>query len=464
MKDIKKGHTVELEIAKMAFGGLGIARLDGLVVFVRGAVPGDRIRGRVVRKKKDYLEAKTIELLEPSPDRSQPPCPYSGHCGGCQWQHVRYDRQLAYKGEQVKETLGRIGALQDIQVRDVRPSQRRFGYRNKMEFTFSDRRWVLPDELPKPSLDSEFALGLHVPGTFHKVIDIDACLLQPEEGNQILRAVKDYVKGSGLPVYGLRSHRGFWRFLALRHSSSMDEWMVNVITSEEHSAVNADLTAFLTARFRHIRTVVNNINTRRASIAVGERETVLHGDGIIKDYIGTYGFQISANSFFQTNTLGGETLYRQIADYAELQGSEIVLDLYSGTGTIPVFLSDRAGQIVGVEIGQSAVRDAERNCHANDIHNCEFLWGDIRESLMRLKIKPDVVILDPPRAGVHKDAMAPIMGLDAERIVYVSCNPTTLARDLEQMGRRYDIVEIQPVDMFPHTYHIETVVKLHRRK
>jgi len=463
MKDIKKGHTVELEIAKTAFGGLGIARLDGLVVFVRGAVPGDRIKGRVVRKKKDYLEAKTIELLEPSPDRTQPPCPYSGHCGGCQWQHVRYDRQLAYKGEQVKETLARIGALQDVRVRDVVPARRRFGYRNKMEFTFSDRRWVLPAELAKPGSDSEFALGLHVPGTFHKVIDIDACLLQPEEGNRILRAVKDYVRGSGLPVYGLRSHRGFWRFLALRHSST-DEWMVNVITSEEHSAVNEDLAAFLTARFDHIRTVVNNVNTRSASIAVGERETVLYGDGIIKDYIGTYGFQISANSFFQTNTLGGETLYRQIADYAELRGSETVLDLYSGTGTIPVFLSDRAGRIVGVEIGRSAVRDAERNCHANDIHNCEFLWGDIGESLMRLKIKPDVVILDPPRAGVHKDAMAPILGLDAERIVYVSCNPTTLARDLEQMGKRYEVIEVQPVDMFPHTYHIETVAKLHRRK
>jgi 23S rRNA (uracil1939-C5)-methyltransferase len=398
MKDVKKGHTVELEIVKTAFGGHGIARLEGLVVFVRGTVPGDRIMGRVIRKKKDYLEAKTIELLEPSPDRTQPPCPYSGHCGGCQWQHVRYDRQLAIKGEQVQETLARIGALRDIQVRDVLPSQRRFAYRNKMEFTFSDRRWVLPDDLPKAGSDSEFALGLHVPGMFHKVIDIDACLLQPDEGNRILRAVKDYVRGSGLPVYGLKSHRGFWRFLALRHSPSMDEWMVNVVTSEEHATVIADLATFLTTRFGRIRTVVNNVNTRRASIAVGDKVTVLHGDGIIKDHIGAYGFQISANSFFQTNTLGGETLYRQIADYAELQGSEVVLDLYSGTGTIPVFLSDHAERVVGVEIGQSAVRDAERNCHANEIHNCEFIWGDIKECLTRLRIEPDVVILDPPRA------------------------------------------------------------------
>jgi len=464
MKDIKKGHTIELEIVTTAFGGHGIGRLEGLVVFVRGAVPGDRVKGRVIRKKKDYLEAKTIELLEPSPDRVQPPCPYSGHCGGCQWQHVKYDRQLAYKGQQVKETLARIGALRDIQVRDVLPSQRRFAYRNKMEFTFSDRRWVLPADLPKAGSDSEFALGLHVPGTFHKVIDIDACLLQQDEGNRILRAVKEYVIGSGLPVYGLKSHRGFWRFLALRHSSSMDEWMVNVITSEEHATVTAGLATFLTARFGRIRTVVNNVNTRRASIAVGEKETVLHGDGIIKDHIGAHGFQISANSFFQTNTLGGETLYRQIADYAELQGSEIVLDLYSGTGTIPIYLSDRARRVVGVEIGQSAVRDAERNCHANEIPNCEFIWGDIKDCLMRLRITPDVVILDPPRAGVHKDAMAPIMGLDAAKIVYVSCNPATMARDLEQMGRRYDVVEVQPVDMFPHTYHIETVAKLHRRK
>ncbi len=464
MKDIKKGHTLDLQIVKTAFGGHGIARLDGLVVFVRGAVPGDRIKGRVIRKKRDYLEAQTTELLEPSPDRARPPCRYSGHCGGCQWQHVRYDCQLAYKGEQVKETLARIGALRDIRVRDVLPSQRRFAYRNKMEFTFSDRRWVLPADLPQPRSDSEFALGLHVPGTFHKVIDIDACLLQHGEGNRILRAVKEYVRRSGLPVYGLKSHRGFWRFLALRYSASMDEWMVNVVTSEGPSTTTAELAAFLAARFRRIRTVVNNVNARKASIALGEQETVLHGDGIIKDHIGGYGFQISANSFFQTNTLGGETLYRQIADYAELRGSEMVLDLYSGTGTIPVFLSGRAGRIVGVEIGQSAVRDAERNCRANEIHNCEFMWGDIKECLTRLRIRPDVVILDPPRAGVHKDAMAPIMDLDAGRIVYVSCNPATMARDLEQMGRRYDVVEVQPVDMFPHTYHIETVAKLHRRR
>jgi len=464
MKGIKRGHTIELEIVQTAFGGHGIARLDGLVVFVRGAVPGDRLKGRVIRKKKDYLEAKMVELSEPSPDRVQPPCPYSGHCGGCQWQHVKYDRQLAYKRDQVEETLARIGALRDIPVRDVLPSQNRFGYRNKMEFTFSDRRWILPAEFPLTGSESGFALGLHVPGTFHKVIDIDACLLQPDEGNRILRAVKDHVKGSGLSVYGLKSHRGFWRFLALRHSSSTGEWMVNVVTSQENSTVTANLASSLAARFPRIRTVVNNVNTRKASIAVGERETVLHGDGIIKDHIGAYGFQISANSFFQTNTLGGETLYRQIAEYAELQGSETVLDLYSGTGTIPIFLSGRAGRIVGVEIGQSAVRDAEHNCHANEIHNCEFLWGDIKECLMGLRIKPDVVILDPPRVGVHKDALAPILGLEAERIVYVSCNPATMARDLEQMGQKYDVVEVQPVDMFPHTYHIETVAKLHRRK
>jgi 23S rRNA (uracil1939-C5)-methyltransferase len=431
-------------------------------VFVRGAVPGDRITARVIRKKKDYLVAKIVELSEPSPDRVQPPCAYSGHCGGCQWQHVKYDRQLAYKRAQVEETLARIGALRDTPVRDVLPSQNRFGYRNKMEFTFSDRRWVLPDEFPKTGSESGFALGLHVPGTFHKVIDIDACLLQPDEGNRILRAVKDHVKESRLPVYGLKSHRGFWRFLALRHSSSIDEWMVNVVTSQENSAVTADLAAFLTARFPRIRTVVNNVNARRASIAVGERETVLHGDGIIKDHIGAYGFQISANSFFQTNTLGGETLYHQIAEYAELQGSETVLDLYSGTGTIPIFLSDRAARIVGIEIGQSAVRDAELNCDANEIRNCLFLWGDIKECLVGLQIKPDVVILDPPRVGVHKDALEPILGLEAERIVYVSCNPATMARDLAQMRQDYHIAEIQPVDMFPQTFHIEAVAKLIR--
>ena len=461
---LRKGHDVELLISGMAYGGKGIARSDGLVVFVRGGLPGDRVTARLIKKKKDYAEAKILELLEASPDRIEAPCPYSDYCGGCQWQHLAYDRQLAYKKAHVIEALSRIGALSDVSVCDVIPSEKRFGYRNKMEFSFSDRRWLLPHEFDPEEKTTAFGLGLHVPGTFSKVIDIEACLLQHDPGNQILRQVRRYVSDSGIPVYGLKSHEGFWRFLTVRYSAAHDAWMVNLVTSEVNRDAVAPLVEILSKKMDNLKTVVNNINTRKAAIAVGEEEIVLLGDGYIEDRIGRFTFQISANSFFQTNASGAETLYQKVVEYADLNTSEVVLDLYSGTGTIPIFLSDRAKSVIGMEIVESAVLDAYRNCEANGVENCRFIWGDIRHELSKLEMKPDVIIMDPPRAGIHKDVLKVVMTLAAERIVYVSCNPATLARDLGHMAEAYEIVEIQPVDMFPHTYHIEAVAKLVRRK
>lgn len=461
---IRKGHLLSLHIDTIAFGGRGVARLDGLVLFVKGAIPGDRAMVRVVRKKKDYAEAHITELLEPSPDRVEAPCPYAGHCGGCQWQHVSYARQLEYKKTLIEEAVARIGSLPGVLVRDAIPSEKQFAYRNKMEFSFSDRPWSLQPEDRQKEAEKGFALGLHVPGTFFKVIDVEACLLQHETGSLILGEVKKYVRESRLPVYGLRSHRGFWRYLTLRHSAHFDRWMVNVVTSEERRDVVGPLAARLARNIASIETVVNNINSKQASTAVGEREIVLLGEGHIQDRIGPFTFQISSNSFFQTNTFGAERLYRTVADYAELTGSETLLDLYSGTGTIPIFLSDRVKSVIGMEVTKSAIVDAAKNCEENQVDNCQFIQGDIREKLLLLKVRPDVLIIDPPRAGMHKDILAGVMGLGTEKIVYVSCNPATLARDLGEMSQDYDVVEIQPVDMFPHTYHIEAVAKLHRRK
>ena len=307
-------------------------------------------------------------------------------------------------------------------------------------------------------------LGLHVPGTFDKIIDVEACLLQQERGNEILREVKRLAGESGIPPYGIKSHEGFWRFLTLRHSACLDEWMVNLVTSEARNETVLPLAQRLTALFPSVKTVVNNITKKKASIAVGEREAVLTGDGILQDKIGAAFFQISANSFFQTNSLGAEKLYGKVAQFAELRGGEIVMDLYSGTGTIPIFLARSAKKVIGMEIVESAVLDARRNCRANGIENCEFLLGDIRESLTFLRIQPEVMIVDPPRAGMHQEVLARVLEIGPERIVYVSCNPATLARDLAIMQERYHIAEIQPVDMFPHTYHIECVAKLERKK
>ena len=459
---LKKGDLVELRVDRVALGGQGIARLDGLVFFVKGAVPGDRVTALIFRKKQAYAEAKIQELLVPSPDRIEAPCPHFGICGGCQWQHLTYERQLEYKRGHVEEALSHIGSLSGIKVHDPIPSEKRFGYRNKMEFSFSDRPW-----LPHPPLEKggrgDFALGLHVPGTFDKIIDVDACLLQQERGNEILREVKRLAGESGLPPYGIKSHKGFWRFLTLRHSPYLDEWMVNLVTSEMRNEVVLPLAKRLTALFPYVKTVVNNITTRKASIAVGEKEAVLAGDGILQDRIGASFFQISANSFFQTNSLGAERLFGKVAEFADLRGRETVLDLYSGTGTIPIFLAHSAKRVIGMEIVESAVLDATRNCHANGIENCEFLLGDIRENLALLRLQPEVMIIDPPRAGMHQDVLSRVLEIGAERIVYVSCNPATLARDLALMQEHYHVAEIQPVDMFPHTYHIECVARLTRK-
>jgi 23S rRNA (uracil1939-C5)-methyltransferase len=464
MMKIHKGETVELRIDRMAFGGQGVARVNGYVVFVRGGVPGDRLTARIYRKKKDYAEAKVVELIDPSPDRVQAPCPYSGYCGGCQWQHLNYETQLSYKKAQVKDSLVRTGGLDAVLVRDVLPAEKIFAYRNKMEFSFSDRRWFLTQQTNDHETEGGFALGLHVSGAYQKVIDIEACLLQSERGNRILREVKEYVAKSRVPIYGLKSHSGFWRFLTLRHSTAFDEWMVNVITSEARPEVIRPLADMLAGRIKQIKTVVNNVNRRKASIAVGESEIVLMGEGYIRDKIGPFTFQISANSFFQTNTAAALNLYQAVVNYAEITGSETVLDLYSGTGTIPIFLANRVRSVIGIEINESAVLDARRNCIDNRIDNCRFICGDIQKEIIKTGPKPDVLIIDPPRAGMHKRVRRQVMDLAPEKIVYISCNPVTLARDVGRMTDRYELIEIQPVDMFPHTYHIEAAAKLQLRK
>jgi 23S rRNA (uracil1939-C5)-methyltransferase len=460
---VKKGEELELFVERMAHGRFGVARVDGFVVFVRDAAPGDRVRARVFRKKKGYAEAGLVEVLEPSPDRVEPPCPYSGVCGGCQWQHTAYERQLVYKREQVRDAVERIGGLEGVPVHETIPSERVFGYRNKMEFSFSDRRWLLPEEMERAGVERGFALGLHVPGTFNKIIDVEACLLQAPLGNELLGAVRESVRRSGLPVYGIKSHEGFWRFLTLRHSVGRDEWLVNLVTAEDRPGEVEPIARDLRERFPAVRTVVHNVNTRRAAIAVGEREHVLAGDGLLEDRLGPYTFRISANSFFQTNTRGAESLYEVVGAYAALEGTETVLDLYSGTGTIPILLSERARRIIGVEVVESAVADAERNCAENQVRNCRFVAGDVRESLAGLEVRADVLVIDPPRAGMHKDVVAGVLDRRCPRVVYVSCNPATLARDLVELSRLYRVREIQPVDLFPHTYHVEAVARLEMR-
>ncbi len=459
---LKKGNVYEVNISDLAFGGKGFAKIDGFAVFVDQAAPGDVVMARVIRKKKNYAEARIVEMISPSPLRIDAPCPYSGVCGGCKWQYLPYKLQLEYKQRHVKETLEHIGDIRNTPINPTLPSPDIFEYRNKMEFSCSDRKWLMPDQMTGEEVDTGFAIGLHVPGTFYKVLDIRACLLQPDQGNQILDDVRCFIGDSGLPVYGLKSHEGFWRFLMLRHSVSEDQWMVNMITaSEQHDAISS-LAGILMEKYPNIVSVVNNVTARKAGIAVGEYEIPIAGKASIKDAIGPFVFEISANSFFQTNSRAAKILYDTVARYAQLTGKETVLDLYSGTGTIPIYLSQQASRIVGMEIVDSAISDAENNCRLNQVDNCRFISGDIRTSLTRIDFKPQVMIIDPPRDGMHKDVVKQVLDMGPERIVYVSCNPATLARDLALMKEFYHVTEVQPVDMFPHTFHIESVACLRK--
>ncbi|MDJ0785096.1 MAG: 23S rRNA (uracil(1939)-C(5))-methyltransferase RlmD [Desulfosarcinaceae bacterium] len=458
---IKRGQALEITVSDIAFGGRGIVKIDGFTVFVDQAVPGDVVKARIFRKKRSYAEARAVEILTPSADRVAAPCPYSGYCGGCKWQFLRYAKQLEYKRRHVAESLEHIALLEGIPVHATLPSERVFGYRNKMEFSTSDRRWLLPEELGQ-EIDTSFALGLHVPGTFNKVLDIDACLLQPDLGNTLLGDIKDALKASGLPVYGLKSHEGFWRFVMLRHSVSRDEWMVNLITKTENPEALRPIAERLMARHPAVVSVVNNVTARKSGVAIGEYERPLAGANQIQDRIGAYTFNISANSFFQTNTRGAGRLYEQVMQFADLTGTETVVDLYCGTGTIAICLAGRAKEVVGFEIVESAVADAEANCRRNGIANCRFVLGDIRHRLAELAMTPDLLVIDPPRVGMHKDVVKQVLALAPPRIVYVSCNPATLARDLGIMKETYRVREVQPVDMFPHTFHIEAVALLER--
>jgi len=460
---VKKGQIVEVDITDMAFGGKGLTRIDGMAVFVDQAVPGDRVEARIVKKRKQYAEARVLALIRPSEDRVPAPCPYSGYCGGCKWQFLRYDRQLVYKRRHVAEALGHIGGLPDADVHATLPADPIFGYRNKMEFSCADRRWLLPSEMHRDDQDTAFALGLHVPGTFHKVLDIEACLLQPDLGNRLLAQARQGMRASGRPPYGLRSHVGFWRFLMLRHSVAHDQWMVNLITAEEDRDAVRPLAESLMAAHPQVVSVVNNVTRRKAAIAVGEFERPVAGAAKLKDRIGRFEFEISANSFFQTNTRSAALLYETVKSFARLSGTETVVDLYSGTGTIAIFLADAAREVIGMEIVGSAVADARRNAQANQIENCRFIEGDIRDQLASLALSPEVLVVDPPRDGMHKDVVQEVLRIAPRRIVYVSCNPATLARDIALVKDHYRLAEVQPVDMFPHTWHIESVARLEKK-
>ena len=460
---VKKGQDVELTIESLAYGGKGIARLDGLTVFVERTLPGQRVLARIYKKKKSFAEAYPREILEKASNEIEPRCPAFGTCGGCRLQNWDYEDQLNEKTIQVRDLIQRTGGFTDFEVPRALPSEQVFHYRNKMEFTFTDNPWrTHPADEPEP-----MGLGQHIPGRYDKVVHLDDCFLQKEIMTEIMRFVFSYAKEHDWEAYNTRSHQGYARNLVLRYGEHTDEIMVNLVTRTYEKQRMQEFKGALLAEFPQITTIVNNITTRLSGVAVGEREVVLHGSGIIRDRLGDHEFEISANAFFQTNTRQAERLYEEALKGADLQGGEVVYDLYCGTGTIALFMAKKARKVYGFELIADAVENAKKNAAAQGVENVEFIKGDLKDVLsqetQRIE-KADVIVVDPPRAGLHLNVVKEIMRVAPERLVYVSCNPATLARDLQLFcEEHYELKLLQPVDMFPHTNHIEAVAHLIKR-
>lgn len=463
---IKKGDTVELEIDSAAFKGKGIGKIDGKAVFVPNTAPGDRIKTRIIKRKKSYLEGKLLEVLEPGPNRIEPKCRHARPCGGCSWQHVDYQTQLSFKQDQVRDHMHRIGGLTDLEVNPTLGCENIFHYRNKMEYSIGHKRWLSREEINSDEFISDrcFAAGLHAPGRFDKILNIQECFLQAPVSYQILDFVRSYCIEHDIAPYNRIDNEGFMRNVVIRNARHTDDLMVNLVTYKDEPETIGQLSEALVDEFPQITTIINNVNDRKNPTAVGRYEKVLYGPGYITEYIGPYHFNIQANAFFQTNTAQAERLYDVANKFADIQSGETVYDLYCGVGTLSLYLSDQAAKVVGIELENVAIQNARQNAEENDVENVHFIEGDMKDvfddSVAQKYGAPDCLITDPPRAGMHPDVVNRLQELKVPKLVYISCNTSTMARDLEKLSETYNILELQPVDMFPQTYHIEAVAKL----
>ena len=463
-----KRFTLEgLEITGISAEGMAVGRHEGLVVFVKGAVPGDRADVLITRKKKNFLEGEVARIVESSPDRVVPACEHFGVCGGCKWQHLSYPAQLNYKNQQVTDAMTRIGHVEVSTYLPILGNKSPYFYRNKLEFTASDRRWLTVEEISdRENILMQNALGFHIPGMFDKVLDITNCHLQAEPSNAIRLAVKKYLLDHGLTFFNIRNQHGFLRTLMIR-TTSTGEIMVLVAVFENDLEALQGLLNHLKANFPQITALLYTHNGKKNDTLEGLEIKVFDGQPFITEKMEGLSFRISAKSFYQTNSIQAYELYKITRDYCGLTGTETVYDLYTGTGTIANFVARQARKVIGVEYVEDAVIDARRNSELNQIGNTTFFAGDMKDVLndafLQEHGQPDVIITDPPRAGMHEDVVRVMMKANPEKIVYVSCNPATQARDLALLSEQYTVVKMQPVDMFPQTTHVENVALLVRK-
>jgi 23S rRNA (uracil1939-C5)-methyltransferase len=456
-----------VRITDIGSEGNALARVDKQVVFVPMLIPGDVVDIQVRRKRKRYLEGSVVRFHEYSSDRIKPVCRHFGICGGCKWQHLPYHLQLYYKEKQVVDNLTRIGKIELPAVSPIIGSSELFLYRNKLEYAFSDKRWLTKEEVNSDhDFEKEDALGFHIPGFFDKVLDIRECHLQPEPSNAIRDAVRRYAHKNCFRFFNMRQQSGFLRNLVIRNSSD-GKVMVIVVFFHDEPDRRESLMDFLASEFPQIRSLFYVINSKRNDSLADQDPVLYRGEDHLVEKIDGLKFRIGPKSFYQTNTGQAVKLYRAAAEMAGLTGKEIVYDLYTGTGTIACLISSKAGKVIGIEYINEAIRDAIANSAINNITNTEFFAGDIRyvltEEFMAKKGHPDVIITDPPRAGMHSDVIERIMLANPGKIVYISCNPATQARDVLLLSQKFSVTRIQPVDMFPQTHHVENIVLMERR-
>ena len=458
----EKKFISNLEIVDIAEEGKGVAKHDSMVLFVERGVPGDVVDVELMRKKKSFNEARVTKVNRPSVHRAEAFCAHFGVCGGCKWQHMEYAAQLTFKQQYVENVLRRIGKIDVKDIEPILPSQHTRYYRNKLEFTFSNKRWLtdLDEVVPGESMD---ALGFHVPGRFDKILKNENSYIQSDTSNSHRNAISEFAERTGISFYDLRAHTGALRNLIIR-TSSTGEIMVIVVFAYPNQEQIHELMGFLAAEFPQITSLLYVINQKKNDTIFDQDIHVHAGRDFIYEEMEGLRFKVGPKSFYQTNSAQAYELYKITREFAELTGDQLVYDLYTGAGTIANFVARSAKHVIGVEYVPSAIEDARVNASINGIQNTEFYAGDMKDVLTADFVhehgRPDVIITDPPRAGMHPDVVQRILEMESPKIVYVSCNAATQARDLEILASKYEVVRIKPVDMFPHTQHVENVVLL----
>lgn len=468
-KDKTPQILTNIAITALAAEGKTIARHpDGRVIFVEGAIPGDVVDVLVTKRKKDYVEARVVAVQQASADRVQPFCAHFGTCGGCKWQQLAYPKQAQYKQQLTEETLRRIGKLAHLPILPIIAADPTRYYRNKLEFTFSNRRWLSQADVDSgATIDDRRALGFHIPGMFDRIVQVEHCYLQADPSNAIRNAIGQFAKLHNYSFYDVKAHEGLMRNLIIR-TSTLGELMVIVSFGNNNDSQQiSQLMAYVAEQFPQITSLHYVVNTKHNDTLYDQDIITYAGRGYIYEQLEGLQFKISPKSFFQTNTHQALKLYQTTRQFAELQATDTVYDLYTGTGSIALFVAGQCQQVVGIEEVAPAIDDARYNAQLNNIHNAHFYAGDVKNILSQQLVaqhgKPDVLITDPPRAGMHASVVQSLLELLPPRMVYVSCNPATQARDLHLLADQYEVTQVQPVDMFPHTFHIENVAQLRRR-